>query len=80
MTRRKEVEKSGAWGIKHLHPSTVQLKRRCFNDVVQKFIDKDIRFMMQFPARLVIQHNETERSFNDAEAAQRFLPVSTPRR
>lgn len=53
--------------------SAVRLKRRSYNDVVRKLIDKDIRFMMRFPARLVIRHNGTERSFSDAEEARRFL-------
>ena len=53
--------------------SAVRLKRRSYNDVVRKFIDKNIRFRMRFPARLMIQHNGTERSFNNAEEARRFL-------
>lgn len=53
--------------------SAVRQKRRSFNKVVQKLIDKGIRFMMRFPARLVVQHNGTERSSESAEEVLHFL-------
>lgn len=49
--------------------NVVRLKRRSYNDVVRKLIDKEIRLTMQFPARLVVQLNRTERSFINAEEA-----------
>ena len=72
--KAKNLEHGGSRIFIHQDLSNaVRLKRRSYNDVVRKFIDMDIRFMMRFPARLVIQHNGTERSFKDAKEAQRFL-------
>lgn len=72
--KAKNMEHEGSRIFIHQDLSNaVRLKRRSYNDVVQKFVDKEIRFMMQFPARLMVQHNGTERSFNSTEEALCFV-------
>lgn len=51
----------------------VQLKQSSFNDVAQKVIYRGTRFMMQFPARLIVIHNRMECSLDKAEEVSHFL-------
>lgn len=72
--KAKNLEHGGSRIFIHQDLSNaVRQKRRSFNDVVQKLIDKGVRFRMQFPARLVVQHNGAEHSFDSAEAARHFV-------
>lgn len=74
--KAKNLEHGGSRFFIHQDlSSAVRQKRRSFNDVVQKFIDKGIKFTMRFPARLVVQHNGAEHSWDNAEDARHFVDM-----
>ncbi|KAK5863794.1 hypothetical protein PBY51_000796 [Eleginops maclovinus] len=54
----------------------VREKRRSFNDVCQKLLDKKIRFVMRYPARLVVNYRGSEHTFENAYEAQTFVDGS----
>ena len=77
--KAKNLEHGGSHIFIHQDlSSAVRLKRCSYNDVVRKLIDKDIRFMMRFPARLVIQHNGTGRPRLTDHTVGEGMDIITP--
>lgn len=55
--------------------SSVCSKHHTFNEVVQKLIEKGIKFMIHYPARLILLYNRQEHSFLSMEDARLFLTL-----